>query len=111
MIEPLTPVELEVYFQRIGHSGPRDASVATLTALHRAHVLAIPFENLDVQFGRPLSTDGRAAFAKLVDSDQAMSKLVSFAVVAARNLAGPCKFPLTFLRLLPMAPVSRMNAA
>ena len=66
MIKPLTPAELEAYFQRIGHAGARDANLATLNALHRAHVLAIPFENLDVQLGRTLSTDGRAAFAKLV---------------------------------------------
>ena len=68
MIEPLPPAELEAYFERIGHSGPRDADLPTLTALHRAHVLTIPFENLDVQFGRSLSTDGRAAFAKLVEA-------------------------------------------
>jgi len=68
MIDPLTPAELEAYCQRINHSGPHEASLATLTALHRAHVLAIPFENLDVQLGRPLSTDGRAAFAKLVEA-------------------------------------------
>lgn len=68
MIDPLTPAELEAYFQRIGHAGPRDSSLATLTALHRAHVLAIPFENIDVQFARPLSTDGGAAFAKLVEA-------------------------------------------
>ena len=68
MIEPLTQTELEAYFQRIGHAGARDASLANLTALHRAHVLAIPFENLDVQLGRPLSTDGHAAFAKLVEA-------------------------------------------
>lgn len=66
MIEPLTPAQLDAYCQRIGHSGPRAADLATLTALHRAHVLAVPFENLDVQLGRPLSTDSHAAYAKLV---------------------------------------------
>ena len=66
MIEPLTSAELDGYFQRIGHSGPRAADLATLTALHRAHVLAVPFETIDVQLGRPPSLDPQAIYAKLV---------------------------------------------
>ena len=37
-----------------------------LVALHRAHRLAIPFENLDVALGRPVAIDSAAVFAKLV---------------------------------------------
>lgn len=66
MIEPLTPTELDAYRTRIGHTGPLDADLATLTALHRAHVLAIPFENLDVQLGTPPGQEPGAIFAKLV---------------------------------------------
>jgi N-hydroxyarylamine O-acetyltransferase len=66
MTEPLSPAELDAYFARIGHAGPRRADLASLTALHRAHVLTIPFENIDTQLGRPPSLDPAAAFAKLV---------------------------------------------
>jgi N-hydroxyarylamine O-acetyltransferase len=66
MTEPLSPAELAAYLERIGHTGPLNADLATLTALHRAHVLAIPFENLDVQLGRPPGLDPQAAFDKLV---------------------------------------------
>jgi N-hydroxyarylamine O-acetyltransferase len=63
---PLSQPALDAYLARIGHAGPLDADLATLTALHRAHVLSIPFENLDVQLGRPLGLDPQAAFDKLV---------------------------------------------
>jgi N-hydroxyarylamine O-acetyltransferase len=66
MTEPLTPAELSAYLERIGHAGPLAPDLATLTALHSAHVLAIPFENLDVQQGRPPGLDPLAAFDKLV---------------------------------------------
>jgi N-hydroxyarylamine O-acetyltransferase len=66
MIESLSPAQLDAYFGRIRYTGPRKADLATLTALHRAHVLAVPFENLDVQLGRPPSLDPDAIFSKLV---------------------------------------------
>jgi N-hydroxyarylamine O-acetyltransferase len=59
--------QLERYFTRIGYRGPRDATLATLRALHRAHLLAIPYENLDIHLGLPLSLDPEAMFTKLVD--------------------------------------------
>jgi N-hydroxyarylamine O-acetyltransferase len=66
MTKPLTPAELTAYLERIGHTGPLNPDLATLTALHKAHVLAIPFENLDMQLGRPPGLDPQAAFDKLV---------------------------------------------
>src|SRR5215212_4496121 len=58
--------ELTAYLERIGYDGALAPDLPTLTALHRAHVLAIPFENLDVQLGRPPTLDPAAIFAKLV---------------------------------------------
>ncbi|WP_374573151.1 arylamine N-acetyltransferase [Phenylobacterium sp.] len=59
-------MDLQAYFDRIGYSGPARPDLATLRAVHRAHLFAIPYENLDVQLGRPLTTDPAAAFDKLV---------------------------------------------
>jgi N-hydroxyarylamine O-acetyltransferase len=59
-------MELSAYLDRIGYSGPIAPDVATLAALHRAHLLAIPYENLDVQLRRPLTLDPAAAFEKIV---------------------------------------------
>jgi len=57
---------LDAYLKCIAYDGPLRIDLATLSALHRAHLRAIPYENLDVQFGRPVSTDPKAAFDKIV---------------------------------------------
>lgn len=63
----LDAVRLGRYFARIGYDGPRTATLDVLRAVHRAHLLAIPYENLDIHLGRPLTLDRDAAFAKIVD--------------------------------------------
>ena len=59
-------LDLEAYLARIGYSGELDTTIETLTALHRAHVLSIPFENLDILLGRPIRLDLESLQAKLV---------------------------------------------
>lgn len=59
-------MKLSAYFDRIGYAGPARTDIATLTALHRAHTEAIPFENLDVQLGRRIEITPEAIFDKLV---------------------------------------------
>ena len=36
--------------------------------MHRAHLLSIPYENLDIHLGRPVTLDPAAMFTKLVDA-------------------------------------------
>jgi len=60
------PVNLEAYFERIGYSGPREASLETLNALAAAHVQSIPFENLDVLMGRRIALDFPSIEKKLI---------------------------------------------
>jgi N-hydroxyarylamine O-acetyltransferase len=59
-------MDLQAYFDRIGFAGEAPPDAATLTRLHRAHLSAIPYENFDVQLGRPLTPDPQAAFEKIV---------------------------------------------
>jgi len=59
-------MNIAAYLDRIRVSRPVRPDLATLDALHRAHLKAIPFENLDVQLGRPVSQDRDAVFDKLV---------------------------------------------
>ncbi|MDN4986448.1 arylamine N-acetyltransferase [Bradyrhizobium arachidis] len=59
---------LSNYLARIGHGGPVRPDLATLTALHAAHVNAIPFEGLDPLLGRQVRLDLASVQAKLVDS-------------------------------------------
>ena len=58
--------DLDAYRLRIGLKAVPDAPVALLTALQRAHRLAIPFENIDVRLGRGISLAPAAIFDKLV---------------------------------------------
>ena len=67
MSDSLSNDELQRYCARISYDGPREPTFDTLAALHRAHLLSIPYENLDIHLGRPLSLDPAAMFTKLVD--------------------------------------------
>nr|WP_314427260.1 arylamine N-acetyltransferase [uncultured Erwinia sp.] len=49
--------DLSSYFRRINYTGPAAADTATLHALMRHQLFAVPFENLDVQAGKIVSLD------------------------------------------------------
>ncbi len=59
-------MRLQPYLERIGFNREPLADVDTLRALLRAHVCAVPFENLDVQLGRPVTTAVEHAYDKIV---------------------------------------------
>jgi N-hydroxyarylamine O-acetyltransferase len=59
--------DLAGYLRRIGVEPAAAPTIATLRGLHLAHVLAIPFENLDVQMGLPIRLDIASLQQKLVD--------------------------------------------
>ena len=61
-------LDLDAYLSRIGYAGPRAATPEVLRALHRAHLAAIAFENLDVILGRGVAVDLPSVQAKLVDA-------------------------------------------
>jgi N-hydroxyarylamine O-acetyltransferase len=59
-------VDLDAYFARIGYTGPREPTIATLRTLQLAHVSSVPFENLDVLLGRRVSLEPSDIFKKIV---------------------------------------------
>lgn len=63
---PAHALDLDAYFARISYTGPRAPDLATLTALHRAHVRAIPFEYFDIHLGRGIRIDLPSIEQKLV---------------------------------------------
>ena len=63
----LSGAELSRYFARIGYSGAHGTTLTTLRAVHRAHLLAIPYENLDIHLGPADTLDPEATFDKIVD--------------------------------------------
>jgi N-hydroxyarylamine O-acetyltransferase len=58
--------QLAAYLARIGVSRAEGADLETLTAVQRAHRLAITFENLDIPLGRGISLAAEAVLDKLV---------------------------------------------
>lgn len=55
--EGLDDLDLDAYLQRIGYRGQLVPDLETLHGLHFAHATSIPFENLDVLLGRPISLE------------------------------------------------------
>jgi N-hydroxyarylamine O-acetyltransferase len=64
--DALTTTEATAYLRRIGAAAPESPTLAALGSLHRAHLLAVPFENLDIALGRPIRLDRAALLAKVV---------------------------------------------
>jgi len=58
--------DVERYLARIGYRGSVEPTFETLRGLQRAHLRAIPYENLDIHLGRPLPLGADHAFEKLV---------------------------------------------
>lgn len=59
-------LDLDAYLARVGFDGALEPTGATLASLHRAHVAAVPFENLDVVLRRGIQVDLGSVQAKLV---------------------------------------------
>lgn len=59
-------MDIDAYLNRLRYTGPRRPDAATLAALHRAHLHAAPFENLDIPRGVPIVLDVSALYAKIV---------------------------------------------
>jgi N-hydroxyarylamine O-acetyltransferase len=60
-------VPVQSYLERIDHARPRAATVEALRSLQRAHLRAVPFENLDIHLGHPIVLEIDAILAKVVD--------------------------------------------
>jgi N-hydroxyarylamine O-acetyltransferase len=63
----LTMVNLAAYLERIGYSGPVSPDEETLRQIHRAHLLAVPFENLDIAWGKTIEVNQEAFVRKVVE--------------------------------------------
>lgn len=59
-------MDINAYLNRIKYTGPRDLSAEALRELHRAHLLTVPFENLDIHNGHTIVLDVEKFFEKIV---------------------------------------------
>ena len=58
-------IDLDAYFKRIGYSGDRKPTLATLLELHRLQPAAIAFENLSPLMGQPVPIDAASLHKKM----------------------------------------------
>lgn len=59
-------MDIAAYLQRINYEGVLSPTPETLRSLHRAHMLTVPFENLDIHLQRPIRLEQTALFQKIV---------------------------------------------
>ncbi|MCS6290973.1 MAG: arylamine N-acetyltransferase [Nitrospira sp.] len=59
-------VDRSASLARIGYQGLLVPSIETLRGLHLSHVLAVPFENLDIHLGHLISLDPSVLFRTIV---------------------------------------------
>jgi N-hydroxyarylamine O-acetyltransferase len=105
---------LAAYCQRIGYSGELRADLATVRALMQHQLRTVPFENLDVLAGKPISLNPDDIVAKIVGRQRggycyeinglfamALTALgVEWQFVAARPMFYPVKRPRTHAALV-----------
>jgi N-hydroxyarylamine O-acetyltransferase len=68
-VQARQPAMLNVptYLDRIAYTGPLVPNPEVLRNLHRAHLLSVPFENLDIALGREIVCDESAFVRKIVE--------------------------------------------
>ena len=65
-VAALDAATVEHYLARIGHDPVQQPDIEVLASLQDAHVRTVPFENLDIHLGTPLSLDVDDLAAKVV---------------------------------------------
>lgn len=59
-------MDVGAYLRRIGYDGSLEPTLETLRELHRAHLLNVPFENLDISLRKPIALFRDRLFRKIV---------------------------------------------
>ncbi len=60
-------MDIQSYLGRIHYQGSLEPTLQTLRALHEAHLLAVPFENLDIHLGREIVLDEVRLWTKIIE--------------------------------------------
>lgn len=105
-------LDLDAYLARIGWTGGREPTFATLAGILRAHVRTIPFENLDVLLGRAIDLDLRALQRKLVHARRGgycFEHATLFAAVLEALGFAPLRHSARVVLFSPRAQVARTH--
>jgi len=60
-------MDVQPYLRRIDYQGSLSPGIDLLRSLHRAHLFTVPFENLDIHFGREIVCDESRILRKIVN--------------------------------------------
>jgi len=63
-------MDAPAYLDRISYTGSLEPTAPVMRALHRAHMLAVPFENLDIKLGRLIICDEQSIIRKIVGQNR-----------------------------------------
>ena len=63
-------MDIDAYLKRINYNGSPAVTAETLRALHVAHLISVPFENLSIHAGEPIVLDEDALFTKIIDQQR-----------------------------------------
>lgn len=102
------------YFDRIGFQGEPRPDLATIAEIMRCQLQAVPFENLDVQAGKPISLVPEDIVAKIIERQRggycyevnglfamALTALgVDYRFVGCRPMTYPARRPRTHMAIL-----------
>lgn len=59
--------DVQSYLARVGYKGSTSPTLGTLRAIHYAHLLTVPFENLDIALGRKIALDEDSFIRKIAE--------------------------------------------
>ena len=71
------------YLRRIEYDGPRQPSCAALRGLHRQHLFAVPFENLDIALKTPICLDLALLYDKIVRDVESYLRRIEYELLIA----------------------------
>jgi N-hydroxyarylamine O-acetyltransferase len=60
-------MDVAAYLERIGYAGQVTPSAEALASIHRAHLFAVPFENLDIGWKHEIRIDQQSFLRKIVE--------------------------------------------
>jgi len=61
-------LDLSAYLDRINYRGSLEPNYETLRALHLAHLLSVPFENLSIHIKQPIVLNDESLYKKIVEN-------------------------------------------
>ncbi|MEL6256920.1 MAG: arylamine N-acetyltransferase, partial [Bacteroidota bacterium] len=63
-------MDIQAYLNRIGYEGNLEPNLRLLRELQSQHIYQIPFENLDIHYGREIILDKEKIFQKVMEEQR-----------------------------------------